>query len=388
LLFCRGIVPHASYLFKHALVQDAAYSTLLRGKRQELHARVAAVLEQHFADVVERQPELLAHHLTAARDTGHAVDQWLKAGQHAAARSAHVEAIGHFDRGIAALAALPEGAARDTREIELQLARGLSLFTVEGFASVRAAEAYTRSRELAERRDDTRHLFTAVYGLWQSTAGSGRVLAGRGLSDQLLRLTANEADDGSALQAHHSGWTTCLNAGEPAAARDHCEAGRRIYDPERHRSHRLLYGGHDPGVCNRNMGAMAHWLLGYPDEALVIGNEALVLAKQIGHPLSLEMALIYNTLLHFDRGEPELALQRLEAGETLASEQRLGLMWEPRLLRGAALDRIGRSTRPSPACVKGSLRLARQSGSTAFRWPTRWRDKASMARLLPQRGRG
>ena len=337
LLFCRGITPHASYLFKHALVQDAAYSTLLRGKRQELHARVAAVLEQHFADVVERQPELLAHHLTAARDTGHAVDQWLKAGQHAAARSAHVEAIGHFDRGLAALTALPEVAARDTREIELQLARGLSLFTVEGFDSVRAAEAYTRARELAERRDDTRHLFTAVYGLWQSTAGSGRVLAGRGLSDQLLRLTANEADDGSALQAHHSGWTTCLNAGEPAAARDHCEAGRRLYDPERHRSHRLLYGGHDPGVCNCNIGAMAHWLLGFPDEALVIGNEALVLAKQIGHPLSLEMALIYNTLLHFDRGEPELALQRLEAGETLASEQRLGFMWEPRLLRGAAL---------------------------------------------------
>ena len=161
LLFCRGIAPHASYLFKHALVQDAAYGTLLRGKRQELHARVAAVLEQHFADLVERQPELLAHHLTAAGDTERAVDQWLKAGQHAAARSAHLEAIRHFDRGLAALAALPEGPARDAREIELQLARGLSLFTAEGFASAEAAEAYTRARELAERRDDTRQLFTA-----------------------------------------------------------------------------------------------------------------------------------------------------------------------------------------------------------------------------------
>jgi hypothetical protein len=135
----------------------------------------------------------------------------------------------------------------------------LSLFTVEGFASVRAAEAYTRARELAERRDDTRQLFTAVYGLWQSTAGSGRVLAGRGLSDQLLRLTANEADDGSALQAHHSGWTTCLHAGEPATARDHCEAGRRLYDPERHRSHRLLYGGRSRRVQSqhRRTGALA-----------------------------------------------------------------------------------------------------------------------------------
>ena len=166
LLFCRGTAPHASYLFKHALVQDAAYGTLLRGRRQELHARVAAALEQHFADLVERQPELLAHHLTAAGDTEHAVDQWLKAGQHAAGALAHVEAIAHLERGLAVLASLPEGPARDAREIELQLALGFSLFTAK-VRFRRAAEAYTRARELAERRGDTRQLFTAVYGLWQ-----------------------------------------------------------------------------------------------------------------------------------------------------------------------------------------------------------------------------
>ncbi len=386
LLFCRGIAPHASYLFKHALVQDAAYSTLLRGRRQELHARVAAALEEHFADLVERQPELLAHHLTAAGDTERAVDQWLKAGQHAAARSAHLEAIGHFDRGLATLAALPEGPARDGREIELQLARGLSLFTAEGFISAKAAEAYTRARELAERRGDTRQLFTAVYGLWQSTAGSGRVVERRGLSDQLLRLTADNADDGLRLQAHHSAWTTCLFAGEPAAARDHCEAGRRLYDPERHRSHRLLYGGHDPGVCARYIGAQVDWLLGYPEKALVISSEALVLAEQIGHPFSLEMALMYNAMLHLDRGEPELALQRLEAAEALASEQRLGFMLEPRLLRGAALTAQG-AFDEAVACLREGLagpggRQSRLSASPC--WPKRWRGKASMGRLSPR----
>jgi len=113
LLFCRGSAPQSSYLFKHALVQDAAYGTLLRGRRQELHARVAAVLERHFADLVERQPELLAHHLTAAADTERAVDQWLKAGRHAAGRSAHHEAIRHFDRGLATLELLPKGLPRD-----------------------------------------------------------------------------------------------------------------------------------------------------------------------------------------------------------------------------------------------------------------------------------
>src|SRR5439155_9081932 len=162
LLFCRGIAPHASYLFKHALVQDAAYSTLLRGRRQELHARAAAALEEHFADLVERQPELLAHHLTGAGDSERAVDQWLKAGRHAAARLAHVEAIGHFERGLAALAALAEGPARYGREIELQLARGLSLFTAQGFMAAEAAPAYARARELAEQRGDSHQLFMAV----------------------------------------------------------------------------------------------------------------------------------------------------------------------------------------------------------------------------------
>jgi predicted ATPase len=119
-------------LFKHALVQDAAYSTLLRAKRQELHGRAAAVLEQDFADQAERQPEVLAHHLSAAGDTDRAIDQWLKAGQHAAARSSHLEAIRHFERGLSTLATLPESATRDGREIELQLARGSSLFTAKG----------------------------------------------------------------------------------------------------------------------------------------------------------------------------------------------------------------------------------------------------------------
>ncbi len=337
LLFCRGSPPHSSYLFKHALVQDAAYGTLLRTRRQELHSRVAVALEQHFGDLIERQPELLAHHLTAANDTERAVDQWLRAGRHAAERSAHVEAIGHFERGLAALSALPAEAARDRREIELQLARGLSLFTTQGFSAVGAVEIYVRARELAEQRGDPRQQFMAVYGLWQSTNGAGAMEDAQRLSDRLLELTASPADEGLRLQAHHSAWTTYLFAGEPAAAREHCETGRRLYDPERHRLHRQLYGGHDPGVCARYMGAQAHWLLGYPHTSLAIGHDSLAMAEQIGHPFSLATALVMNVLLHLDRDEPELALQRLEAAEALAVEQRLGLVLEPQLLRGAVL---------------------------------------------------
>jgi predicted ATPase/class 3 adenylate cyclase len=337
LLFCRGIPPQASYLFKHALVQDAAYSTLLRTRRQELHTRVATALEQHFADLVERQPEILAHHLTAAGEAERAVDQWLKAGQYAAARLAHLEAIRHVDRGLATLALLQEGPARDGRETELQLARGLSLFTAKGFISAEAAEAYARARELAERRGDAHQLFTAIFGLWQSTTSAGRILDCRGLSDRLQRLTADDADSELRLQAHHAAWTTHLFAGRPAAAHQHCNDGRRLYNRERHQHHRLLYGGHDPGVCAGYIGAQVNWLLGYPERALAIGNESLVLAARIAHPFSLEIARVFNAMLHLDRGEPELALEGLHAAEALAAEQRLGLVIAPGFVRGAAL---------------------------------------------------
>jgi tetratricopeptide (TPR) repeat protein len=358
LLFCRGVAPQSSFLFKHALVQDAAYGTLLRTRRQELHARVAAALERGFADLVERQPELLAHHLTAAGDAERAVDQWLKAGQRATEHSAHLEAIRHFGRGLATLAALAEGPARDGREIELQLARGLSLFTADGFMSTEAAHAYTRARELAERRDDTRPLFTAVYGLWQSTVGSGMVANARGLSNQLLRLTEGSADDGLRLQAHHSAWSTSMFAGEPAVARDHCVAGRRLYDPERHRSHRLLYGGHDPGMCAGCFGGQVNWLLGYPETGLELGRAALALAERIAHPFSLVQALVFNAMLHLDRGEPQIALQQLDAAEALAAEQRVGFVLEPRLLRGEALIAQG-AFRDAVTCLRHGLEAHR-----------------------------
>ena len=353
--FAAASLRIPSYLFKHALVQDAAYGMLLRGRRQELHARVAAVLEQDFADLVERQPELLAHHLTAAGDTERAVDQWLKAGRHAAARLAHVEAIGHFERGLAALAALPEDPARDGREIELQLARGLSLFTAEGFSSTDAAQAYARARELAEQRGDPHQLFMAVYGLWQSANGSGMILDCRRLSNRLLQLTAHETDDELRLQGHHSAWATCLFAGEPAAAREHCEAGRRLYDPERHRSHRLLYGGHDPGDCAGHLGALGRTgCLGIPKRLWRSAAKQLALAERIAHPFSLALALLYNAMLHLDRGEPEAALRRLGAAEALVAEQRLGFVLEPQLLRGAALTAQG-AFEEAVACLREGL---------------------------------
>jgi class 3 adenylate cyclase/tetratricopeptide (TPR) repeat protein len=335
LLFCRGVPPQSAYRFKHALVQDAANGTLLRARRQELHARVASVLEQDFADLVERQPELLAHHLTAAGNSGRATEQWLKAGRRAADRLAHVEAIAHLQRGIALLNALPESAASDAREIELQLALGLSSLTIKGTGSPEMIEAYGRARLLAERHGNERQLFQALFGSWINNSGSGGIRAARPFMHRLAQVADLADDDALRLQAHHSGWSTLWSAGEPMAAHAHTEEGRRLYNPDQHRSHRHTYGGHDPGVCARMTGGMTEWLLGYPDRARASILEAMNLAAQIAHPFSREYAFEYSAVVHLHRGEPELALPLLVAADALRTEQRISSVFEPRLLFGA-----------------------------------------------------
>jgi len=366
LLFCRGAPPHASYLFKHALVQDAAYSTLLRVKRQELHAGVAAALEKDFADLVERQPELLAHHLTAAGDAERAIRQWLKAGQHAVARSTYHEAIAHLERGIGLLGSLPEASTRNALEVELQLALGRCLYPIKGPGSREVAQAYLRACELAERQSALLPLFQAVYGLWQTHAVSGQIPSARPFSERLLHLTSHEVDAGLRLQAHHSAWTTDSWNGQTASADKHAEAGRRLYDPEEHRSHRHLYGGHDPGVCARYVGAISQWLLGYPEKGLGLGSETLDLAEGIAHPYSLAVAYGFVAQIHLSRREPELALRLLERQEAVAAEQRLVPTVQPGVLRGPALALQG-ATDEAVSCLREALAALARRGGTLYR---------------------
>jgi tetratricopeptide (TPR) repeat protein len=335
LLFCRGTAPYASYLFKHALVQDAAYGTLLRGRRQELHRRVAEALETRFADRAESQPELLAHHLTAAGDTERAAHQWLKAGRHAGSRSAYLEAIAHLERGLGLLHSLPESLNRDGCEIDLQLALAGCLLTAKG--AVAAKLPYMRAFDLAERSGSQQQRFDALYGVWQATNMSGGSAAASSLSTRLLSMTEQEGDDGLRLQALHSAWATLAFAGDPAKTHEHTDAGRLLYDPEKHASHRFVYGSHDPGACALLLGAWAEWLLGYPETALASIADALSLAKRIAHPFTLGLVLTFYAVLHLNRREPERALSLAEAVEALAAEQRLSLPFEPGMVHGAAL---------------------------------------------------
>jgi predicted ATPase/class 3 adenylate cyclase len=320
LVFRHGTPPEATYTFKHALVQEAAYNSLLKSRRQQLHGRIARALEQQFPEVAAQRPEVLARHLTDAELTEQAVDYWHKAGQQAAERCAHKEAIAHLTRGLELLQSLPGAPEHARKEIRLQNALGVSLMATKGPAP-EVAEAYLRARELAERIGDTRQAYAASWGLWYFNHLQIRFKTARDIAYELLELARRERDEELLLQAHHAAWPSLLYGGEILLCRDHAEQGLALYDPHEHRLHAVRYGGHDPGVCSRYHQALALWLLGFPDQAVAAAQDAVRLATEIEQPISLAIALCHVSFLHQFRGEARLAQEWGEATMARSAEQ-------------------------------------------------------------------
>ena len=320
LIFRRGAPPDATYSFKHALVQEAAYNSLLKSRRQQLHARIAQALEEQVPDIAANRPEVLARHSTDAGLTEKAVGYWHRAGQLAAERFAHKEAIAHHTRGLELLRSLPDTLEHTQEEIRFLNALGVSLVTTKGPVP-EAAAAYLRARQLAERIGDTRQAYAAVWGLWYHHHVQMRFKTARELSYELLELAKRERDNELLLQAHHAAWPVLLFGGEFLLCREHAEEGLALYDPDEHRSHALRYAGHDPGVCCRYHSAVALWLLGCPDQAIAMAHDAVRLATELAQPISLAIALGYLSFLHQFRGEARLAQEQAEATIARAAEQ-------------------------------------------------------------------
>jgi class 3 adenylate cyclase len=327
LVFQRGVPPVAEYQFKHALVQDTAYGTLLRGPRQALHARIAAAIEERSSDIVERAPEILAHHLTEAGEIDRAAIRWLQAGRRAAGRSANIEAAAHLARGIAGLRGLTATPERNRMELVTQLTLGPVLLSDRGFGNVEARGAYRRAAELAERLGDDRARFAASWGLWmtaQAEAGrEDRINLQRQHLDEMFQIADRIGDPELSLQAHHSAWSAQLWLGEFVRSEDHIRQGLAVYDLDKHRHHALLYGGHDPGVCGMGHDAVARWSLGYPDRAAQRARECIVLGEALGHAPSLGHSLWFAGVLHNLRRDVEAARDCGERLLTLGREHGL-----------------------------------------------------------------
>jgi class 3 adenylate cyclase/predicted ATPase len=341
LLFRHGQPPEARYLFKHALVRDAAYESLLRSTRQQLHTRIATVLEERFPDTAAAQPELVAHHFTEAGLQAQAVGYWHKAGQRATQRSAHVEAISHLSAALGLLKNLPETPERTQQELVLLTTLGPALMATKGFAALEVEKAYARARELCRQVGETPELFSVLWGLWYFYFARAELQTARELGEQCLILAQRIQDQDLLLQAHRVLDMTLFWLGELVPAREHLERGITRYDPRQHRSLAFRYGT-DPGVGCQCFAALALWYLGYPAQALEKTREALTLARELSHPFSLVYALTFAARLHQDRREGQLTQERGEAAMLLSTEQGFP-EWVAvgSILRGWALARQG-----------------------------------------------
>ncbi|MEH2537576.1 MULTISPECIES: adenylate/guanylate cyclase domain-containing protein [unclassified Bradyrhizobium] len=266
LVFQYGTPPEAAYSFKHALVQDAAYSTLLRSDRQRLHARIAGALKGDFPDRVAREPELLAHHYTEACQIERAVGYWLKAGESAAQRSANLEAIRHLTRGLEALNTLPENFERDRQELAFQIAIGTPMIAVYGYSAPQTGAAYGRARALCERLGEAEPLVATLSGEFVYYFVRGDYSAMRRLTDEACRVAERLPSPLIRLASHRLAGITAMHFGEFAEARSEFEAILRLYDARRHRSQPVHYV-HDPKVSALTYLAPVLWILGFPEQA-------------------------------------------------------------------------------------------------------------------------
>jgi predicted ATPase len=314
------VLPQATYVFKHALIQAAAHESLLKSTRQQYHQRIAQVLETQFPETTETQPELLAHHYTEAGLTEKAVHYWQKAGQSAIERSAHVEAIAHLRQGLEMLQTLPETPQRLQREVDLLIVLGASLIATKGQAAREVGETYLRAQRLCQPLENPHHLFPILRGLWIYYLVRAELKTAHELGEQLLTLAQQAQDPAMLLAAHRAIGTTLFYLGAVADAHPHFTQGMAFYDPQQHRTSVVLYG-EDTGMICRSLAAWALWCLGYPDQGLTQSHEAVPLTHQMTHPYSVGYALICATVLHQLRREVRATQERAEAVITLATEQ-------------------------------------------------------------------
>jgi predicted ATPase/class 3 adenylate cyclase len=331
-LYQQGLPPQATYVFKHALIQEAAYQSLLKSTRQQYHQHIARVLVEHFPETAETQPELVAHHYTEAGWGAQAVLYWQRAGQRALQRSANAEAVQHLTTGLALLTTLPATAARAQQELDLHLALGSALIATKGGSSLEAEQTYAQARALCAQVGETPQLFPTLRGLWRFYLSRGAFLTAQELAEQLYRLAQRTAVSALLLEAHEILGTTLLFLGHYATAWRHLEQSLARTDPTAQRA-LTLRRGEAPEVRCLAFAAYTLWCLGYPEQALRRNQEALALAQALAHPHSLVQAQHFAAGTHHRLRDVQAVQAQAETLLSLATAQGLpvfvgyGLCW-------------------------------------------------------------
>jgi class 3 adenylate cyclase/predicted ATPase len=318
LVFRRGTPPDATYIFKHALVQDAAYSTLLRTRRQQLHGRIATTLERQFPEIAAAQPELIAQHFAVAGVAGKAIEYWDRAGRLAVQRSTMAEAAAQFGKALKLLASLPKSPERRSNELSLQLALAGAVTAAKGWASPETGEAYARARELCCDVPDGAQLAMAWAGAHSFLHNRAEIRAAHALADEFLALSERQNDGNTKLIAHRCQGVSLLFRAEFSRALHHFRQALIFYSEAEHRPPKLT--PHDAGVTSESFVAWALLLLGQPDQALAQSRRVLARARELSHPYTLAFALHVNCVFHQLRGEEAILEERAQELVALATE--------------------------------------------------------------------
>jgi class 3 adenylate cyclase len=312
LVFRRGAGSDATYSFKHALVRDAAYLSLLRSRRRLLHGRVAAAIERRFPEIAAASPETLALHLEEGGRALDAATRWHEAAGRADLRAAYLEARSYLERALSLVSPEKDEPAFLRQRLGSLLALANVWRNLEGAPSRAAAALSEETLRLADAVGDDEQRFAARWNAWASHQYLGRFAEARRELGVLRRLTGGDAGGDRALLITHAAWTTHLYIGRLGTCARAVEHGLGLYDPIRHRAHRFTFGAHDPGVCCRATGGLVAWLRGRPERADALAEGAVALGVEIRHGYSIGVALIFRTFLaHYSR-RPELALPLLE----------------------------------------------------------------------------
>jgi adenylate cyclase len=334
--------PTVRYRFVHVLYQNALYASLRPTRRASLSASVAAVLLTYCRDQPGPIASRLAVLFEVARQFPQAAQYYHLAAQQAGGLSAHPETVALARRGLHMLARVPHTTERARQELLLQTILGPALMITAGHGLPEVEAVYRRAQELCEHVGETAGLFPVVWGLWHYSLVRAELEPARALADQLLTWATKLGDPALELLAHNALANTLWMAGEFEAARRHAERACGIYRPDQHHGLAALYAGHDPGVAARAFLALILWNLGWADQALQRGREAVALARDLGHRYSELLALSFAAMLHWHRREPHLARDTAEEAMSLATE--LGMApwtaWNA-VIRGWALVRVG-----------------------------------------------
>ena len=339
LIFQRGVAPESTYVFKHALVRDAVYASLLRGRRKKLHDQIARALEDHFPDVGATEPETLAHHFTEAGLTEPAIDSWRRAGERALIRFANAEAVKHLTKGIDLLHTLPLSLERNQKELALRMPLGPATMALNSAAAPESLQVFSRARELLNEAATLTEQMNVLMGLWISHDVRGQHREANEVAHECLSLATRHQDLGAAARANRFIGFTHLMMGAPGDARRHfeltldlCAKGQKIN----------LHFLDDDRVHALSALSRALWHLGYPEQAAAAASQALVCAQTVTHAITTAYAFLAQAILGSIGGDPERAMVFADRGLALCDE--FGIAdWRPwaRFAKGDLLARRG-----------------------------------------------